>query len=154
MRSRTAMDMISALGGAPAPLPFGELYTALQQGMVDGAENNPPSFFGSRHFEVASHYSLDEHARIPDVLLFSEKIWKTLSQRTRNWILAAARKASAFQRKLWEDKTEQALAGLKKAGVSIVVPEKKAFRLKVQSMYENLESKRLRALVQQVREAR
>lgn len=154
MRSRTAMDMISALGGSPTPMPFGELYTALQQGMVDGAENNPPSFLGSRHFEVARYYSLDEHARIPDILLFSEKVWSSLSSEVQRWVSEAAEEASRFQRKLWEQETNQALADLKKAGVSITEPDKEPFRAEVQSMYEKLESHELRALVQKVRAAR
>lgn len=74
LRSKMAMDMISQLGGSPTPIPWGELYTALQQGMVDGAENNAPSFYTSRHFEVAKHYSLDEHTRVPDIVLFSEQV--------------------------------------------------------------------------------
>jgi len=76
MRSKTSIEMISQMGGSPTPIPFGELYTALQQGMVDGAENNPPSIDTSRHYEVAKHYSLGEHSRIPDIVLFSQRIWE------------------------------------------------------------------------------
>src|SRR5690606_4280954 len=65
MESTVSMDMIDVMGGAATPMPFGELYTALQQGMVDGAENNPPSLYDSRHWEVAKHYSLSQHQVIP-----------------------------------------------------------------------------------------
>src|SRR5690606_14301846 len=74
MRSAMSMRMISEMGGSATPIPWGELYTALQQGMVDGAENNLPSFESSRHYEVAKHFSLNEHTRIPDILLFSEPL--------------------------------------------------------------------------------
>ncbi|HMO84581.1 MAG TPA: TRAP transporter substrate-binding protein, partial [Lacipirellulaceae bacterium] len=78
-QSRTSMEMAQALGASPTPVDFGELYTALQSRMVDGAENNLPSFFSSRHFEVCKHYALNEHTRVPDVLLVSKKVWDRLS---------------------------------------------------------------------------
>jgi len=67
MKSKTAVDMIQALGGSATPISWGELYTALQQGVVDAAENNPPSFYLSRHYEVCKYYCLDEHTSIPDI---------------------------------------------------------------------------------------
>ena len=79
MKSITAVNMVQALGGSPTPIPWGELYTALQQGVVDGAENNPPSFFFSRHYEVCKYYSLDEHTAVPDILLMSTVIWYRLT---------------------------------------------------------------------------
>ena len=127
MQSRIAMDMITTMGGAPTPIPFGEIYTALQQGMVDGAENNPPSFFSSRHYEVAKNFSLDEHARVPDVVIFSSAIWKGLSPQVQAWITQAARESVEFQRKLWQEKTQDALDGLAKAGVKITRPDPAAF---------------------------
>ena len=74
--SASAIRMINLLGGAATPISFGELYTALQQGIVDGAENNPPSYHTSRHYEVARFYSLDEHTAVPDVLLVSTVVWE------------------------------------------------------------------------------
>src|SRR5690606_5506107 len=71
VRSRMAMDTIAALGAAPTPIPWGELYTGLQQGVIDGAENNAPSLQTSRHYEVTKHYSLNEHTRVPDMVVFS-----------------------------------------------------------------------------------
>ncbi|MBN1986422.1 MAG: TRAP transporter substrate-binding protein, partial [Prolixibacteraceae bacterium] len=79
MRSITAVEMIRALGGSATPISWGELYTALQSGVVDGAENNPPSLYTSRHYEVCKYYSLDEHTTIPDVLVVSQIIWEKLS---------------------------------------------------------------------------
>jgi TRAP-type C4-dicarboxylate transport system substrate-binding protein len=79
--SSTAMAMVSALGGAATPVAWGELYTALQQSVVDGAENNPPRFHLSRHYEVARYYALDEHTRVPDVVLVSTVVWNELEPR-------------------------------------------------------------------------
>ena len=76
--SRTAIETVEALGGSPTPIAFGELYTALAQRLVDGAENNPPSFFTSRHAEVCKHYSLDEHSAVPDMLLIGTRAWDDL----------------------------------------------------------------------------
>ncbi|MCD8481819.1 MAG: TRAP transporter substrate-binding protein [Verrucomicrobia bacterium] len=96
--SRMAMDMVSTFGGAPTPIPWGELYTALQQGMVDGAENNPPSLLSSRHYEVARHFSLNEHTRVPDILLMSKAIWDGLPPHVQIWVQQAADESVAFQR--------------------------------------------------------
>ena len=69
MNSQTAVKMIAAFGGAATPISWGELYAALQQGVVDGAENNPPSFYSSRHYEICPYYSLNEHTSVPDVIV-------------------------------------------------------------------------------------
>uniref|UniRef100_UPI00186624F4 TRAP transporter substrate-binding protein n=1 Tax=Microbulbifer hainanensis TaxID=2735675 RepID=UPI00186624F4 len=74
--SQTAIKMVNTLGGAATPVSWGELYTALQQGVVNGAENNPPSFYLSKHYEVSKYYTLDEHTYVPDMLLISTEIWK------------------------------------------------------------------------------
>ena len=86
MESKTAFDMVKALGGSPTPISFGELYTSLQQGVVDGAENNPPSFYLSRHYEVCKFYTLDEHTVLPDVLLMSTHMWDSFSDQEKKWL--------------------------------------------------------------------
>ena len=139
MRSKMAMNMISQMGGSPTPIPWGELYTALQQGMVDGAENNPPSMLSSRHFEVTKHFSLDEHTRIPDIIIFSEKIWEDLSPREKAWIEEATTESVSFQRELWKEKTAESLEALKEAGVTIYQPDKEPFRQVVQPLYAPFE---------------
>ena len=127
MQSRMAMDMVSTMGGAPTPIPFGELYTALQQGMVDGAENNPPSLLSSRHYEVARHYSLDEHSRVPDMVIFSQLIWAALSAQERSWLEQAAAESVVFQRAIWKEKSDEALAKIEADGVKIYRPDKAPF---------------------------
>jgi tripartite ATP-independent transporter DctP family solute receptor len=125
--SRMAMDMISTFGGAPTPIPWGELYTALQQGMVDGAENNPPSLLTSRHYEVAKHYSLNEHTRVPDVLLVSLAAWERLPEHVQAWLQQAADDSVVFQRRLWAEKTREAIEELETAGVQVYRPDPAPF---------------------------
>ena len=154
MPSRTAHDMITTLGGGPTPIPFGELYTALQQGMIDGAENNPPSLFTSRHYEVAKHYSLDEHTRVPDVVIFSKTIWDGLDPQVQGWITEAANDSVTFQRKLWREQTEEALREVQKAGVTIYNPDKAAFAAAMAPMYERVEGTRVGELARRIREVK
>jgi tripartite ATP-independent transporter DctP family solute receptor len=152
--SKTAHDMITTLGGGPTPIPFGELYTALQQGMIDGAENNPPSLFTSRHYEVAKHYSLDEHTRVPDVVIFSKTIWDGLDPQVQRWITEAANDSVTFQRKLWREQTEEALREVQKAGVTIYNPDKAAFAAAMAPMYERVEGTRVGELARRIREVK
>jgi tripartite ATP-independent transporter DctP family solute receptor len=152
--SRTARDMITLLGGGPTPIPYGELYTALQQGMIDGAENNPPSFYTSRHYEVAKHYSLDEHTRVPDLVIFSQRIWDDLSPQVRGWIEQAAADSVVFQRQLWSEQTEESLAAVAKAGVTIHRPDKAAFQQAMAPMYDAVKGTRVGELADRIREVR
>ncbi len=78
--------MIDAFGGGATPISWGELYTALQQGVVDGAENNPPSFYLSGHYEVCKYYALNEHTAVPDMLLMSKRIWDALAPQQQEWL--------------------------------------------------------------------
>ncbi len=150
--SKMARDLIATLGGGPTPIPWGELYTALQQSMVDGAENNPPSYLTSRHYEVARHYSLDEHTRIPDLVIFSQKIWSGLAPQQQAWINQAAAESVEFQRKLWIEKTAEALSTVEQAGVKIHRPAKQPFVDATMPMYEAMAGTRLGDLARQIRE--
>ncbi len=136
-KSKTAMDMVEALGGSPTPIPWGELYTALQQRMVDGAENNPPSFYTNRHFEVCKHLTLDAHTLVPDVLLISEDVWQELPPQIQTWVREAAAESSVFQRKLWQQKTEEALRAVQDAGVTVYRPDKQPFVERVEAMHRS-----------------
>lgn len=149
--SKMARDLILTLGGGPTPIPWGELYTALQQKMVDGAENNPPSFLSSRHYEVARHYSLDEHTRVPDIVILSQPIWDALPDQTRAWLDQAAAESVVFQRKLWAEKTAEALATVEKAGVTVYRPDQAAFAAATASMLKEYEGTRLGELAARIR---
>ena len=154
MNSRTAMDMISALGGAPTPIAWGELYTALQQGTVDGAENNPPSFQSSRHYEVCKHFSLDEHSMIPDILLISTETWTRLDPQVQRWLQQAADESSLFQRELWKKETQKALEAVQAEGVTIHHPDKAPFIAAVQPMLATYKGTMIGDLVDRIRAMR
>ena len=136
LESITQVQMVNELGGSATPISWGELYTALQQGVVDGAENNPPSFYTSRHYEVCKFYSLDEHTGIPDVLLISTIIWNKLTPQEQAWLTEAARESAEFQKELWRKATEEALNAVQAAGVEVIYPDKAAFAEKSAGLYE------------------
>jgi len=136
MESVTAMDMVSDLGGSPTPISWGELYTALQQGVVDGAENNPPSFYLSRHYEVAKYYTLDEHTFLPDVLLTGTHLWNDLSKQEQQWLNQAVDNSVIYQRILWLEAENEALEAVQKAGVEIIRPDKTLFSDKIKASFE------------------
>ncbi len=136
MNSVTAVGMVRALGGSATPISWGELYTALQSGVVDGAENNPPSLYTSRHYEVCKYYSLDEHTTIPDVLVISQVVWDKLSEQEKEWIQQAADESAVLQRKLWAESEEESMEEVQKAGVQINRPDKEPFIKKVQPFLE------------------
>lgn len=137
MPSNTAINMVQELGGSPTPISYGELYTALQQGVVDAAENNPPSFFFSRHYEVCKFYSLNEHTSIPDILLISTIVWNSLSEQEQQWLQEAAEESSEYQRELWAKSEQESLEAVKAAGVTITYPDKSKFAEEVEPMYES-----------------
>ncbi|MEJ2274097.1 MAG: TRAP transporter substrate-binding protein DctP, partial [Woeseiaceae bacterium] len=133
-KSQTSVRMVKALGGSATPISWGELYTALQQGVVDGAENNPPSFYLSRHYEICKYYSLDEHTSVPDILLMSSRIWHDLSPQQQAWLQQAVDDSVTYQRKLWREATEEALAAVQAAGVEVSRPDKAPFQDAVREM--------------------
>jgi tripartite ATP-independent transporter DctP family solute receptor len=152
MNSGTAIDMVKAMGGAPTPISWGELYSALAQGTVDGAENNLPSFSTNKHYEVCKHFSFDGHTRIPDILLISTKVWDRLDPQVQAWLQLAAAESSEYQRELWKEKTEKSLEQAQAEGVQFYQVDTVAFAAKVQPMRDNVENPEVRALLQQIQE--
>lgn len=135
--SPVAMQMVNTLGAAATPISYGEVFTALQQGVVDGAENNPPSFHTSRHYEVAKYYTLDEHTAVPDVLLVATEVWEDLTPQQRHWLQQAADESGELQKRLWSEATELALRTVQEAGVQVIEPDKAAFREKARPMLDS-----------------
>jgi len=133
-KSQTSVRMIDALGGSATPISWGELYTALQQGVVDGAENNPPSFYQSRHYEICKYFALDEHTSVPDILLMSSRVWHDLTPEQQGWLQQAVDDSVIYQRKLWQQATEEALAAVEAAGVEVSYPDKAPFQAAVRDM--------------------
>lgn len=153
MESNTAINMVKSFGGSPTPVSYGELYTALQQGIVDGAENNPPSLYTSRHYEVCKFYSINEHTAVPDIMIISTKVWKLLSDQEKQWLQEASDESAVYQYKIWAEAVEESLMEMEKAGVTIVYPEQDGFRASVESMYEELKvaQPELYAVIDQIR---
>ena len=155
MKSITAMEMVKAQGGSPTPISWGELYTALQSGVVDGAENNPPSFYTSHHYEVCKYYCLNEHTMVPDVLIISQKVWVKLSEQEKLWLQQAADESVPVQRKLWAESEKKSLEIVKEAGVTIIYPDKEPFSDKVTELLESYrENEKLYDLISRIREVK
>ncbi|SDS65371.1 tripartite ATP-independent transporter solute receptor, DctP family [Gramella sp. MAR_2010_147] len=136
MESQTAINMVKNLGGSPTPIAWGELYTALQQGIVDGAENNLPSFHLSRHYEVCKYFLVDEHTALPDELVIGTPVWNKLSAEEKQWLKEAAMESSEYQKKLWREAELEALEKIKEAGVTVIEADKEQFRSMVRPMYD------------------
>ena len=137
--SPSAIKMMELMGASPTPLPFGELYTALQQRVVDGAENNIGAVTTYRHGEVAKHYTRDGHAMIPDVLVISTNTWEKLSDKNKAVVLAAGKNATAYMKKIWGEYTEEELKKATKMGVEIIDVDKDPFIKAVAPMFQEAE---------------
>ncbi|WP_299365277.1 TRAP transporter substrate-binding protein [Winogradskyella sp.] len=133
-KSNMAVEMVKQLGGAPTPISWGELYTALQQGVVDGAENNLPSFFTSKHYEVCKYYSFDEHTAVPDILLIGTESWNRLNTQEHQWLQEAADESAIIQRQFWKQAEQEALETIKRAGVRVNYPDKNPFSEKTRAI--------------------
>ncbi len=127
MPNAMAVNMMTCFGGSATPISLGELYTALQSGVVDGAENNPPTYHTSNDFEVAKHYSINEHAMIPDVLIISNVIWNNLSSQQQAWLMEAVESAEIYQREVWAAQEAESMAEVQRRGVTVYYPDKKPF---------------------------
>jgi tripartite ATP-independent transporter DctP family solute receptor len=132
--SRTSIEMVEALGGSATPISWGELYTALQQGVVDGAENNPPSYYLSRHYETAKYYTLDEHTSVPDLVIMSRPVFDALSDQERDWVQQAMAQSVTYPRELWTTASDEALEAVQASGVEVIRPDKTPFREAVAPM--------------------
>ncbi|MDQ7729540.1 TRAP transporter substrate-binding protein [Halomonas sp. SpR8] len=136
INSNTSIRMMELMGGTPTPIPYGEVYTALQSGVIDGAENNPTALTIGRHGEVAKYYSLDQHQRIPDFLVISNRAMEKLSDDQQNIVREAAAHATQAYRDLWGEAVRKALADAREMGVEINRPDQEPFRRAVQPLID------------------
>jgi len=120
MQSDVFVDMMSALGANATPMPFGEVYSAIQTGVIDGAENNWPSFESSGHFEVAGYYTLNEHLIVPEVLVMSKVSWDKLTPEDQTLIRQAAKDSVPINRELWAAREKVSEEKVRAAGVEII----------------------------------
>ncbi len=134
--------MINALGGNGVAMGFDLLINAMQTGIVDGAENNYPSYANGQHYRYAKYYSVTEHLILPEILVFSKRIWDTLGKEEQDLIKKFAREAQAEQRKLWADFEVKALDTMKKEGAEVnEIPDKSAFQAAVKPVWDQYGSK-------------
>jgi tripartite ATP-independent transporter DctP family solute receptor len=135
-QSELMSDMIKALGAQPIELPYGQVLTGLATKLIDGAENNWPSFITTDHYKYAGYYTLTEHTMSPEVLVMSLKAWESLSAEDRTIFRDAAIRSSRFMREKWKDLEEQSRLKAKEAGVTIVTDfDRKPFEAAMAGIY-------------------
>jgi TRAP-type C4-dicarboxylate transport system substrate-binding protein len=144
-------DFFQSLNASVITTPPGEVYTALKTGLVDAAENNYPSYESSRHFEVAKYYNKTEHSMAPEILLFSKKVWDTLSADEQKQIRAAAKESVVYMRKLWDERETKSLAIVKAGGAEIVDVDKASFQAAMKPVYDKfLKDPKLQDMVKRI----
>ncbi|MCI9162288.1 MAG: TRAP transporter substrate-binding protein [Lachnospiraceae bacterium] len=137
--SEMMASMVEALGGTAIPMTYDKVYSALETGQIDGAENNWPSYESVRHYEVAPYYTVDEHTRVPEMQLMSQYTWDKLSAEDQRIIVECARESALYERKLWTQRSESSMRRVKSAGCTIVEltdEEKERFREVMTPVYQ------------------
>jgi len=137
--SEVMADMIETLGATALPITYAEVYSSLERGVCDGAENNWPSYEAMRHYEVAKYYSVDEHTRVPEIQLCSIHTWEKLSSEDQRIIKECAEESALYQREVWAQREEASRQTALENGVMEVVlssEEKQRFRQEMSEIYE------------------
>jgi tripartite ATP-independent transporter DctP family solute receptor len=133
------VDMANAMGGNGVAMGYDQVFTALQTGVVDGAENNPPSFVFDNHYQVAKYYTIDEHLIVPEMLVMSKKIWDSMSKDDQALLMKGAKEAQQEERKLWDVYEKQAMDKARAAGIQIIevsAADKKVFQDAVKPVWD------------------
>src|SRR5713101_1902718 len=131
------VDMMNALGGNGVAMGYDQVFNALQTGVVDGAENNPPSFVFDNHYQVAKFLALDEHLIVPEMVVFSKKTWDTLSKEEQALLVKFGREAQAEERVMWNKYEKDAMDKAKAAGITITeIADKKPFQDAVKPVWD------------------
>ncbi|WP_322886094.1 TRAP transporter substrate-binding protein (plasmid) [Sinorhizobium medicae] len=136
IQSDIFVDMVAALGANATPMPYGEVYSGIETGVIDGAENNFPSYDTAKHFEVAKNYSLDEHTILPEVFVMNKAVFDKLTPEDQEIFKQAAKDSVAKQRELWAAKVKESRAKVEAAGAQITTPEKQGFIDAMKPVYE------------------
>lgn len=137
--SEVMADMVEALGATAVPLGYAEVYSGLERGLIDGAENNWPSYESMNHYEVAQYYTVDEHTRVPEMQICSGYTWEKLSEEDRAIIQACAMESALYERELWTEREETSRRTVASYGTQIVelsTEERKRFQAAVMGVYE------------------
>lgn len=144
--------MVEAMGGNPTPMPFGEVYSGLQTGVIDGAENNFPSYYNTRHFEVSKSYSLTEHSMAPEVLVMSKRSWDKLSAEDQALIRKSAKESVVKMRELWDAFEAESRQTVVDGGAMINEVDKQPFIDLMQPVYDRfLTDAKLKSLADRIR---
>ena len=131
------VDMMNSLGGNGVSMGYDQVFSALQTGVVDGAENNPPSFVFDNHYQVAKFYTVDEHLIVPEMVVFSKKTWDTLSKEDQALLVKFGREAQAEERVLWAVYEKEAMDKARAAGITITeIADKKPFQDAVKPVWD------------------
>jgi len=148
--------MMEAMGANATPMPFGEVYTGLKTGIVDGAENNWPSYESSRHFEAAKFYNVTEHSMVPEVLVFSKRIFDRLSKEEQAMIRKSAKESVPFMRKLWDEREAKSQKIAEDGGAQLVqIADKKSFIDAMAPVYTKFaDTPKLKDLVKRIQDAK
>jgi tripartite ATP-independent transporter DctP family solute receptor len=128
-------EMITTLGGVPLTTPFLEVYPGFQTGALDAAENSPPSFYSTKHYELAKYFTLTEHVAVPEAIIISKKTWDSLSAEDQEMIRQATKDSTVYQKQLWSEFTQQSMQKLQEQGVNIITPNKELFRQALAPLY-------------------
>jgi tripartite ATP-independent transporter DctP family solute receptor len=148
------VDMMNSLGGNGVPMGYDQVFNALQTGVIDGAENNPPSFVFDNHYQVAKFYTLTEHLIIPEVLMFSRRTWDGLSKEDQALITKVSQEAQLDERKLWKEYEQKAVDKMKAAGIKIIdVPDKKPYQDAVKPVWDKYGPK-YAAMIQRIQDVK
>jgi tripartite ATP-independent transporter DctP family solute receptor len=148
------VDTMNSLGGNGVAMGFDQLINAMQTGVVDGAENNEPSYVSGQHYRYAKYYSKTGHLMIPEILVFSKKSWEALSKDDQALIMKLAKEAQMDERKLWYEKEKASLEDMKKAGVEMNdVADKKPFQAAVKPVWDKYGAAHT-ALIQRIQDVK
>jgi tripartite ATP-independent transporter DctP family solute receptor len=156
MQSDIFVDMMTAMGASATPMPFGEVYSGIQTGVIDGAENNWPSYESSGHFEVAKYYTIDEHLIVPEVLVMSKVSWDKLTPEDQAIVMAAAKESVPVMRKMWKEREKASEEKIRAAGAEIITEiDKTPFIEAMIPVYEkHVTSPEMRDLVKRIQSTR
>jgi tripartite ATP-independent transporter DctP family solute receptor len=136
IQSDVFVDMVAALGASATPMPYGEVYSGIETGVIDGAENNFPSYESAKHYEVAKNYSLDEHTIVPEVFVMSKVAWDKLTPEDQAIFKQAARESMEKQWELWDARVQESRKIVEEAGAQITTPEKQPFIDAMKPVYD------------------
>ncbi|NHD15925.1 MULTISPECIES: TRAP transporter substrate-binding protein [Actinopolyspora] len=134
-------EMVEAMGGSATTMNFSEVYSGLETGVIDGAENNLPSYVSTGHYEVADDITMDKHQRVPEVLMVGQQVWNQLGQQDKELVREVAEESTEVQRDLWKKEVEKARQTLEQEGVDIHDVDTAKFRAAVSGMIDKYEGR-------------